>query len=499
MEPALALQKVRSKLLISLLLGLTLISHSETLNAGPKELRINIEPKFPVDPLFLKSMVEYDVSLMLYRSWFDYDNGRRADKGQIIKSWSFDQSQGRYFLDINDVRWSDETKLTAEHLIANLNRVLKSDTLYGKALFAIIDARSLKLETKVRLSFQTLDRKPSEALFNQLGSVFLSIVHPDDLDKSRSTIVRNRRTIGPYKIESIKSDEVTFIKSPYLPNTNKKAPTRIIARPAEKNFSLDRFLSGKTWANFHSTTTLISRLDAERVLKSGLPYWSRGIDRVTLFKPLGNGDELQKRRGFLRYFGKFLGTRAAPKHPLQVKRAQSLQPIGYPLQVDVKYEETALPSLKAVRVLTYESPALDFYRDWLEVEAKAAKIKLDWEVVSLPEFLKADWDKSGCDLALFTFGVADPEPSTWLGLVFGSSFVSLDNKQRNEFQRLMGIGDHSQQVDGYRTLLKEVGQGGGYLPLLHSATISLGRPGINFDLVHPLDETVDFSKLQLVD
>ncbi|NJL25165.1 MAG: hypothetical protein HC902_08300 [Calothrix sp. SM1_5_4] len=156
-----------------------------------------------------------------------------------------------------------------------------------------------------------------------------------------------------------------------------------------------------------------------------------------------------------------------------------------------------MDDLKNISILSYQVPQIGLIRPWLDSVFKRLGISITSNVVEQGKFLEMDWDKSENDLVLFSFGVADPEPTTWLSLVLGSKFVSFDVEDRGEFDRLMGISDFQTQVQGYRDLLIRIARKGGYArPLLHGATISIGSPGMSFDLVDPLDETVDYSKIR---
>lgn len=479
-----------------ILAGITLSPNfvSKSSAAGETVLRVRIGTQLPVDPLYLKSMAEYDWSLMLYRAWFKYDEGRRADRG-LVSSWSFDPKTGIYDFKIEDLKWSDGTALTSDHLIQNIFRVIKSKTSYGKSLASIIDKKSLRAISPLEFSFRTTDRKASDTLFNQLGSVFLSVVHPDDLDKDKTRLQKVSKTLGPYTIANATAEEVVLKRNPYFPLENPKSPERIEVRNADPNFKLADFLAKKTWNNYYQISTLVPKADAQKILDSGFSIWTRGFDRVAMFKPLGKGKALQLRKDTLVVLGRS-GQGKTIQHPLQLSTAQSLQPLGYPLYEAVTYPKKDLEPLPKIKILTYSSPALDLYSDLLPKLAESLQIAIEWQVVTQEQFLHMDWDDSGCDYALFSFGVADPEPTTWLSLLFESKFISFDKTDLNNFHELMKERKVSRQVSGYRKLLKEIGARGGYLPLLHAATVVLGRPEMNFKKVNALDETVDYSKIQ---
>lgn len=463
------------------------------------QLRVNLPYSFPVDPLYVRTMADYDISLALWQTWFTYDKGRRADHG-IIERWSFDSTKGLYKFEIAAAKWSNGTKLTSDHLIQNLRRAALTNTPYSQALKAIVDIQSLKRIDDRSFLFRTNDGKPTTALFNQLGSIFFSIVHPADLGQDHK-LRQNKLFLGPFAIKEGKpGGEFRLIRNPAYNMKNDRAPKEVLLRHPDPEFSIAKFLARKTWANYYQANSILSLKDAKGVVDSHFPIWTRGFDRVALVRPLGEGSALKSRRAVALWLANLIGNHGPVEHPLQVALARSLQPLGYPL-----YDEIRSPAPKAgkpqspIRILSLATPQLEFIRPWLEGIAKTDNVDLVWDIRDPAQFLSMDWDSTESDLALFSFGVADPEPTTWLSLVFNSKFISYDESDRRKFAAAMKLDDPAAQIREYRGLLSEIALKGGYVPLLHGATMAIGQPGLNFDLVDPLDETVDYAKIRMAD
>lgn len=464
-------------------------------NQAPNQLRVQLPAKLPIDPLYMRSMAEYDISLMLWQAWFKYDKGRRADHG-VVKSWTFDNKRGEYTFQIDAFKWSDGSDLTAEHLAANLRRISKSKTAYAKSLNAIVDLRSIDSAASKTLKFKTKTRKPSDTLFNQFGSVFFSIVHPKELDKTGLRLKSNNLSLGPYKINATKGDETTFSRNPYFKNENESAPVEVVVRPLQDGFSIADFLKRRTWANYYQANTLLESSVADRLVKSKFPIWSRGFDRVALLRPLGKLKRLEANRHIVQLIGWRLGELKTFTHPLQVALAKSLQPFGYPLFNEVAYAKPKRPVPKKIKILSYTVPQLELIRPWLDKILEEEGIEASWNILPPERFLTMDWESSGDDLVLFSFGVADPEPTTWLSLILGSKFVRADADDSATFAKLVKVTDPERQIKGYRKLLANIAKKGGYVPLFHGATIAMGYPELDFHLIDPLDETVDYSKIK---
>lgn len=479
----------------ALLLSMTGFATPVSSKPPASQLRVHLPLTLPVDPLYLRTMAEYDASLILYRPWFAYDQGRRAKSG-LINRWTFSESTGEYRFELGTHHWSNGELLTAPQLIANLQRIAKSPTPYAKVVKSVVELASLKAVSDQVLTFRTPDRKPSTTLFNQFGSVFFSVVHPSDLDEAGLKVARNRLALGPYVLKGQEGVDLMFIRNPHYMELEPRAPETVVARTKNVDASVDTFLSGKAWINYVQANTLLESALAKRLLESKLPIWTRGLDRVALIRPLGKGDTLARNRTVVQRLGHAAAEIKIFEHPLKVELARSLQPLGYPLYQALQFPEIkSTPPLK-VRVVSYDAPQLALLRSWLDALGAKAGVQIEWKLISGPEFLKFDWDKVDGDLGLFSFGVADPEPTTWLSLVFGSKFIWFSEAHETRFHHLIAERNVEAQVSGYRALLADVASEGGYLPLIFGATISVGQPGMSFEAVDPLDETVDYSKIR---
>src|SRR5207244_1338838 len=107
------------------------------------------------------------------------------------------------------------------------------------------------------------------------------------------------------------------------------------------------------------SNTFMSDALAKKVLDSKLPIWTRGLDRVALLKPLGSGAKLTARREMIRYLGYKMSALPKESHPLQLQRAKSLQPLGYPLFEEFEFAAAKRPEGTArVKILTIDNPSI---------------------------------------------------------------------------------------------------------------------------------------------
>ena len=267
---------------------------------------------------------------------------------------------------------------------------------------------------------------------------------------------------------------------------------------------LSELIEGTSWANIAQTATLMPLALAKNVVARGLPYWTRGYDRVSLLKPLGSGETLQTRRKFLQDLGSVWSGWEVGSLPFNATKAFSLQPKGYPLFLDIAYSKTkssvhvSNSKSRTFRIITTRVPQFEFHRPVIDSFMNALNAKIDWVIVgNFQETLAAIDADPSIDFDLFSFGVADPEPATWMALVLSadSSFVSVDTSDLDEYRQIARLHNREMEVAGFRKLIEKVGLRGSYLPLFHYSTLSVARPGISFERVSELDETVDYSKL----
>lgn len=458
-------------------------------------LRVRLSYRLPVDPLAIRSMADYDLALLLTDTWFSYDDSRKA-KANLIKSWTFNSEQGVYTFKINsDKKWSNGKKLRAEELIWNLQRAIKLKTQYGNAIESLINVSSITSPDDLTILIQTKDKKPSESFFQRMGGQPLAIIHPSDADKDSLKIVSNKTVIGPYVVSKIESNEIVLIKNKYYLNENKHSPVVINIRQSEPIFNLNDFLSGKSWEHITQVNSFILP-ETEKLLKEKhLPLWTRGHDRVSLLKPL-NKNRIDSLKSLLIILGQKLESINFDHLPMNVKRATSLQPVGYPLYDKLKNKKNVVLNFpKEIKILAPTGQSTESQIKILKPIFNSMGINAYFDLHVKSEFANLLYSSQEYDFALFDFGVADPEPSTWIGIITTNEFIHLDPDDNQKFQQASQFLKIEDEIKAFKELLESSFMKGNYLPLFHFSTLSIGQSNINFSLIKELDETVDYSKL----
>ena len=471
-------------------------------------LNVSSTPNLPLDPAKIQTMSDYDLTLCLYRTWFDYDSARQAVPG-LVSKWKFDDKLGAYHFTISDKsKWSDGSPLTSEQLIKNLERVIKKKTSYGAAVDAIMNFKEVKIIDEKNFLFPTKNKLPSVAFFQRMGASFLSVTHPKDWD-DLGNIVSNKFTIGPYQIKEHKKNRLILVAQPYDSGPYTKRVPQIHMKLNVKPSLVHDFITGKTSEDIMFTTTMMNLDTYEKITSLKWPYWTRTFDRVSFLAPVKTfSKNPEKLRNFIKVFGYNLHNKAETLNLSKViKVALSLQPKGYPLNDNIKYEvsginlKTDLPS--EVSIVANEGPQTTFQMEKIEslVKSTMPSVRINWVLKpSLAAFYEETNlnDKSNYDLKLTNLGVADPEAATWLSLVLNrqAPCVEISNSDLQQFEKIMkkhqGV---DKEVLDLRNLLTSIAERGSYLPLFHYSSMSIAKPGISYANINELDETIDYSKL----
>jgi len=459
-----------------------------------KELRIQNHVDLPFDPLLLKSMAEYNFALLITRNWFEYDEGRKPLPG-IVTSWTFNSEKGTYSFSISkDAKWSDGTQITAADLKFNLDRAIHLKTSYGQSIASLVDLSTYKEISSAEFQIATRDKKPSTSFFERMGSVFLSIVNPKDVDPSTLKVKSNQRSAGTFVIQS--SDEVATVMVPnrYFP-PGKNTADRILLGHKANAFDIDRFLDGKSWENLSQFTSFVPASWEQKIKKNKLPYWTRGHDRISLFRP-GYGPRAERGRQVIKAINSvFCDYKEKTKLPFNVVRSYSLQPESYPLHHEkVACGNSKFPAEK-IKILATEIPAFDFHKEILNDFFNSKGVEVTWDVLPFPKYVEALGKTENHDIIFLNFGVADPEPATWMSLIRDAKFVSFDAKDLKEFESVLKIESKSESISRFKELLKDTMKKGGYAPLYFGSTLALGHKGLSFKQMRELDETVNLSKV----
>ena len=464
-----------------------------------KDLKVQIKPSWPHDPSDITTMADYDTMLILYRVWFNYSEDRRVLPG-LVKKWDFNED-GYYKFQIDEKsKWSDGSEIKSDHLIFNLKRLLKKRSTYLDGITSIIDVSKTQIIDDKTFYLYTINKKPSKDFFERMAAAFLAVVHPSDVDLN-GRVKSNTITSGPYYPKKLDRGVIEFRKNKFDFLAHDKRAEKIFFDTKRARPSNREFFTKDTWANIIQTSTLMEKELGELLISKKLPYWTRSHDRVSHIFPISkeSEDKNKKRLQVMQAFRNCWLKLNIGEMSFNVKKAFSMQPEGYPLFHD-KQKETADVKvlLKSVVIGAVDHGVNHFQTQHVEKCFNTLGIKPQWKFFSSYAELDNYIEKyDDLDFKLANYGVADPQPTTWMGLTFSKNlrFINFDAKDLKKFKEISKKGG-GKEVKEYTDLLKLMMSQGKYVPLFHFSTLAVGKKGMSFKNIQELDETVDYSKVE---
>lgn len=469
----------------------------QSLSSDANEIRARQAFKFPLDPMNVVTMSDYDLSLLMFRNWFNFDNGRSV-LPDLISAWKFDSKQGEYeFMILPEAKWSDGKSISPNDLFLNLQRVIESGSPYAQAISEIIDLSSFKSLSNFSFCLKTKSGKPTDAFFQRMGSIFLAVASPEDFGDPNQ-LSSNKFSGGPYKLVANSDAELIFDRNPYFKPLVPQPAKLIRIRRPNPEFNIFEFLDGRTWENYVQVSTLIPPEAASKLTINELPFWTRNNDRVSVLKPLGSGPKLEKLRAILKALAHELGNSVVPQSPMNVQRAYSLQPTGYPLFQTIDFPKPTVSEFNSetITILAAANDIGEFHRQFIIDAANRIGVHVDWRATEVSEYYKRSGTTTDYDFLLLSYGVADPEAATWMAFLFSDkNFITFTPEDRQEYARISASETSAKTISGYKGLLEKIALEGGYVPLFHFSTLSIGQKGMSFKAIRELDETVNLSKI----
>ena len=236
-----------------------------------REIRVRLNSKLPLDPLQIVTMADYDMTLLLAASWFEFSVEKKV-KHSLISSWSFNLNKGAYQIYVSDqANWSDGSQITSGDLVANLKRSAHLKTSYGEAVSALIKVDHFEILSEKSFLLPTIDGNPQDNFFQRMGSSFLAIVNPKDWDGDMRMVTNNYST-GPYQIESHSDQEIVLVQNKYFPSANLLGAKVIRIREPNLSSDLNEFLNQSSWESITQICTLLDHAEYELLRSQQLPF-----------------------------------------------------------------------------------------------------------------------------------------------------------------------------------------------------------------------------------
>jgi ABC-type oligopeptide transport system substrate-binding subunit len=432
----------------------------------------------------------------------------------ILESWIYSPSNRSYVFKIKEgVKWSDGKALTAADLVFSILRLKKAAPGPYSSILNLLDGEESIKDSRIAhsalnpVSLNSLVvrvKQPGLDLFKRLTSLFVPIVREEQVDSKSHLVMNHNISLGPYLVNTSKSkgDTLYLEKNDFFPLRRNNMPQKIeMKKYPDLPLSLAKFGTDEMWANVALDRAFVGKGTWEHLKSKKWSIWTRPVDRVMYIYPTRSGAKLRGMRSLVQSIGFFL-----EQNPINfdqfvgVKRAKSLQPPGFILHKDIKYDQISLPkSLVSKRLrLAVINPQLP--GDTVSKKLEEMGLKIDVSYFPLSKLSSIQFSDE-YDLILDAFGAADPDPVTWLSLVFESDVDFIgdwDKDLKSRFTVLKREMDTEKQHQSLRELLHDAGKNGYYVPLAHYSTIAISNDRMSLNKIREIDETVDLHKIEVI-
>jgi len=490
-----------------MLKGLLMVSLNAAAQENRSEIRVYNDYNLPMDPSLLVTMGEYNLALCLFRSLFSLDNSSRPHS-EFLKSWVFDDKSNTYIFSINEkAKWSDGKPFTSADIIFSILRLHKVAPAHFSSLDSILDGTftsnqrlhhtGLVPESEYILRVKV--KSPTQDLALRLASVFIPMTREDLVDKNSHKIIRNDISLGPYLIdkEHTTADELRLKKNnEFIVKSETMSELVVMRKYPARNILAADIINQESWPNLILDRAFTNKNDWSKLRKSKVSIWTRPVDRILYLCPTRSGLKRRDLKSVVRTLGYVLQNNPIvyDEYP-GMEFARSLQPPGFLLDEKIVYT----PGTEALEGTNFKIAAIssqipiDFFDRELKRRGLSANF-LNFEISDIKQAQSRD----DIDFILLSFGSADPDPVTWLSLVFSGKFdfiADYGGIYKKRFDESKKIVDRTNLVSELRRLLTDAGKEGLYLPLAHFSSIAVADSLLDLKNIRVTDETVDMSKI----
>lgn len=452
----------------------------------------------PIDPAYVKTLVDLDISYALGTTLVDWTPSRELMSG-LAESWEFIGDKDVSFKLSAKAKWSDGSQVTADDVIKSLNRAKKDHEQALASLFSIVETMEAKdskiviFKLKAASTQNTLVRKLTEPMYGVFA------IKNGKLSFEKSS--------GPFQLKNSSENEISLDVNKHWISYQPKMADAMIIRKSAKGSEVQDALLKDTWANLFTASSLMPEAVSEKFKKASFKIWNRNVDRIFFFSP---SPKLHNEEGreFFRFLNENLNRTLLVKKLSGHIEANQFFPQGYVLfdpEFSIKKKNTKLPEAFKKRplvVLGAESRLDDTLKENIAVSIKSLTgVNPKFKLVSLNEFEK-ERAAGEYDFLAGSLPVNDPNIEGAMGFYFGltPSIIPDGGTDKTNFKKQIDhaktLSEQSERSFIYRKVFTEATQLGCVLPLFHYATVVIAKDGLDLSKVPTTDETVSFSKVR---
>lgn len=453
----------------------------------------------PVDPAYVRTLVDLDLSYALASTLVDWSDARTLKDGLARYVDSGTESEAVFKIR-PEAKWSDGTPVLASQVVASFNRAKRVHASDLKSLFEILAAIEAKDPSTVVFKLNRsvgksqLLHKLTEPMY---GVVFINNQGELDLTK----------TSGPFFLASSSKEELKLVQNPHWFGAEEgMAKAVVIRQPKPRSTGDHDDLTDDEWPNIIASSSIMPKSLESKYQQENFSRWNRNLDRIFFLVPSERFAHADGRQLVLA-LNKKLDRKILTEGLSGFQLTHQFFPPGYviadPELAAVKGNHTVPDQFKKkpLQLLAAEGRLGNALQHNLSLSIeKLTGQKPKIRMVPLSEFEKARAEGQ-YDLLIASIPVNDPNTEGAVSFIFGMN-PPLIPKSGN------GAGDFRARAfaartweaprrDGeYRKIFTQAVADGCLLPLFHFSSIVIAREGIDLSKVPTTDETVAFSKVR---
>lgn len=464
------------------------------------EVRTYMAFNFPVDTIKLRTVPDMDLSYGLASTLVRWDTQKQISASLAVSWKTVAPNLARFKLREGAV-WSDGTSLTSAQVKSSLQNALARHPDDLRSLSRLIEsiecpsASEIEFKLKAPASLSDLLGKFTEPNFG-----ILRWEGPTKIDYSVTT--------GPFFLErSSDEKELRLHRNAHwfgAPRSGAMAD-RVTIRTAPQSMDTETILLNDSWPNLMETSSLISEETLKEYKSRGFNVWTRPLDKffsLQIGKRMANAEGLAVAR-FLR---QKLNVNDVVHGLSGFSLRKQIFPEGYQLS-DPNFKcsndaEVSLPEKykkKPLHIVITPARVNSTLRENIRRAIKnATGIEPKITEISLQE-VRTYKSKGDFDFYFGRMGLADPDPEGAMSAYLEGDAPLILPDGNNYISRL-DIARHEntpeKKLTAMRAILTDAVCTGYILPLLHLATIGIGRSELDLSEVPAADESVTLSKIR---
>lgn len=451
-------------------------------------------PKF-IDPAYVQTMTDLDLSYALASTLVEWDESRQA-VGALSDRWDFPKPNIVRFHLRKNLKWSTGEVIKSSEVCDSLERAKEKYYNELKSLFDVIrlikctDEKTVEIETIVPVIESNILKKIAEPMYALVAT-----------DKTGE--VNLAKTSGPFYMQKQSSTELVLAKNENWYKDSSEIPNKVELRQTPLDGNLANNFPADSWANLVTISSLQTDDTINNFKKNSYHVWQRNYDKI-FFLSAGKKLLQEFKPGVLKEIADQIDIEKLLKSYSGFSVSRQFFPRGFPLH-DPNFKFKALNTPKTLtrplKILMLSSSSGLIIKDGLvkQIETITGH-KPEIMMVKISELnevkAKDDYDLLACNMA-----VDDPNFEGAMSFFFAgkSPFINSGEGESNFVERIAKAGTFKTDEDRIkelRNVMIAAVEKGYVAPLYLFTHIFVAKNGVSISKISQSKETVPYSLIR---